>query len=277
MTPADWKLVALALVSIGVLVLLVTRIKVNAFIALAAAALVVGTGSVFWLRVPARTATGAILSYEVLVVATGLKLDWSRIKGLPQALGQHGVVTFAPTLEQAYYSFEVLESYARILLAAKQLKAVMRILPHPLSRPRLPQPHLPVRIPPPVTHPGATVVRQPVYRPSTPTGQRVRPPTQQRIPQLHGKCLVRIEAQHKRSTGLFRSPILLLDVSFEGVGKHASATLLCEGNGRIGRTRIDHEQLVRHPGKAAQAALDIVCFVAGDDDGREQHVRKVAP
>ena len=61
MTPGDWKLVALALVSIGVLVLLVTRIKVNAFIALAAAALVVGTGSVFWLRVPARTASGAIL------------------------------------------------------------------------------------------------------------------------------------------------------------------------------------------------------------------------
>jgi GntP family gluconate:H+ symporter len=61
MTPGDWKLVALALVSIGVLVLLVTRLKVNAFISLAAAALVVGTGSVFWLGVPARTATGAIL------------------------------------------------------------------------------------------------------------------------------------------------------------------------------------------------------------------------
>jgi sulfide:quinone oxidoreductase len=39
------------------------------------------------------TAAGASLSYEVLVVATGLKLDWSRIQGLPQALGQHGVVS----------------------------------------------------------------------------------------------------------------------------------------------------------------------------------------
>ncbi|MEA5441816.1 FAD/NAD(P)-binding oxidoreductase [Cyanobium gracile] len=39
------------------------------------------------------TAAGVALSYEVLVVATGLKLDWSRIQGLPEALGQHGVVS----------------------------------------------------------------------------------------------------------------------------------------------------------------------------------------
>ncbi len=39
------------------------------------------------------TATGATLGYEVLVVATGLKLDWSRIRGLPEALGRHGVIS----------------------------------------------------------------------------------------------------------------------------------------------------------------------------------------
>ena len=39
------------------------------------------------------TAAGDTLSYEVLVVATGLKLDWSRIQGLPEALGHHGVVS----------------------------------------------------------------------------------------------------------------------------------------------------------------------------------------
>jgi sulfide:quinone oxidoreductase len=39
------------------------------------------------------TATGATLSYEVLVVATGLKLDWSRIRGLPEALGSRGVIS----------------------------------------------------------------------------------------------------------------------------------------------------------------------------------------
>jgi len=61
MNPGDWKLVILALAAIGILVVLVTRLKTNAFIALAAAALVVGTGAVFWLGVPARDATGAIL------------------------------------------------------------------------------------------------------------------------------------------------------------------------------------------------------------------------
>jgi GntP family gluconate:H+ symporter len=61
MSPADWNLVGLAIAAIGVLVLLVTRLRINAFIALAAAALVVGTGAVFWLGVPARDATGAVL------------------------------------------------------------------------------------------------------------------------------------------------------------------------------------------------------------------------
>ena len=61
MSPADWKLVGLAIAAIGVLVVSVTRLKVNAFIALACAALVVGTGAVFWLEAPARDATGAVL------------------------------------------------------------------------------------------------------------------------------------------------------------------------------------------------------------------------
>ncbi len=61
MSPSDWKLVGLAIAAIGALVLLVTRLKVNAFIALACAALVVGSGAVFWLDVPARDATGAVL------------------------------------------------------------------------------------------------------------------------------------------------------------------------------------------------------------------------
>ncbi len=39
------------------------------------------------------TAAGETLSYEVLVVAMGLQLDWSRIKGLPEALGSHGIVS----------------------------------------------------------------------------------------------------------------------------------------------------------------------------------------
>jgi GntP family gluconate:H+ symporter len=46
MTQNDWNLIILALVAIGLLVLLVTRWKVNAFIALFAAALLVGAGAV---------------------------------------------------------------------------------------------------------------------------------------------------------------------------------------------------------------------------------------
>lgn len=46
MTPTDWKLIFLALASVAVLVLLVTRWKVNAFIALVLASLIVGAGAV---------------------------------------------------------------------------------------------------------------------------------------------------------------------------------------------------------------------------------------
>lgn len=46
MTPTDWKLIVLALGAVVMLVLLVTRWKVNAFIALALASLLVGAGAV---------------------------------------------------------------------------------------------------------------------------------------------------------------------------------------------------------------------------------------
>jgi sulfide:quinone oxidoreductase len=39
------------------------------------------------------TAAGDSLGYEVLVVAMGLQLDWSAIKGLPEGLGHHGIVS----------------------------------------------------------------------------------------------------------------------------------------------------------------------------------------
>jgi sulfide:quinone oxidoreductase len=39
------------------------------------------------------TATGSSLSYDVPVVAMGLQLNWSQIKGLPKALGSHGIVS----------------------------------------------------------------------------------------------------------------------------------------------------------------------------------------
>ena len=39
------------------------------------------------------TSTGDTLSYEVLVVATGIKLCWERIAGLPEALGKNGITS----------------------------------------------------------------------------------------------------------------------------------------------------------------------------------------
>jgi sulfide:quinone oxidoreductase len=39
------------------------------------------------------TAAGEVLSYDLLVVAMGLQLNWSQIKGLPEALGSHGIIS----------------------------------------------------------------------------------------------------------------------------------------------------------------------------------------
>ncbi|MDM7954685.1 MAG: FAD/NAD(P)-binding oxidoreductase [Cyanobium sp. CZS 25K] len=39
------------------------------------------------------TAAGASISYDVLVVAIGLQLNWSAIEGLPESLGSHGIVS----------------------------------------------------------------------------------------------------------------------------------------------------------------------------------------
>ena len=61
MNPQDWKLIALALLAIGTLVLLITKAKVNAFISLLLASLIVGLGAVLLLGVPARDAAGKAL------------------------------------------------------------------------------------------------------------------------------------------------------------------------------------------------------------------------
>lgn len=39
------------------------------------------------------TAAGECISYQVLVVAMGLQLNWNHIKGLPEGLGSHGIVS----------------------------------------------------------------------------------------------------------------------------------------------------------------------------------------
>ncbi len=72
MNPIDWKLIVLALCAIGVLVLLVTRLKVNAFISLVIASLLVGGGAVL-MEVPFKDAAGKTAPYTMLGVAKSIQ------------------------------------------------------------------------------------------------------------------------------------------------------------------------------------------------------------
>ena len=62
MTPADLKLILVALVAIGALVILVTRFKVNAFISLLLASLIVGLSAVAMGR--PLTVVGVVKSFS---------------------------------------------------------------------------------------------------------------------------------------------------------------------------------------------------------------------
>ena len=77
------------------------------------------------------TASGQAFSYDVLIVATGLKLCWDRIEGLVEALGQGGVCSnyskdFAP------YTWEAIQAF-------KGGSAVFTCAPMPIKCPGAPQ------------------------------------------------------------------------------------------------------------------------------------------
>ncbi len=72
MNPTDWKLIALALTAIAVLVLLVTKLKVNAFISLVIASLLVGAGAVM-MEIPFKDAAGKVAPYTMLAVAKSIQ------------------------------------------------------------------------------------------------------------------------------------------------------------------------------------------------------------
>jgi GntP family gluconate:H+ symporter len=77
MTQTDWNLIFLALASVAVLVLLVTRWKVNAFIALLLASLIVGGGAV----VMGVTPKGAIVPLTLVGVVEGFGAGLGRTLG----------------------------------------------------------------------------------------------------------------------------------------------------------------------------------------------------
>ena len=77
------------------------------------------------------TSGGQTLSYDVLIVATGLTLAWDRIKGLSEALGKGGVCSnyskdFAP------YTWEAIQAF-------KGGNAVFTCAPMPIKCPGAPQ------------------------------------------------------------------------------------------------------------------------------------------
>lgn len=77
MSPHDWKLIALALTAVVALVILVTRLKVNPFIALILAALIVGAGSGLSLLTSAKSfqdGMGATLGGIAAVIGLGTML-----------------------------------------------------------------------------------------------------------------------------------------------------------------------------------------------------------
>lgn len=77
------------------------------------------------------TSGGQQLSYDVLIVATGLKLCWDRIEGLPEALGKGGVCSNY-SREFAPYTWEAIQAFTGG-------NAVFTCAPMPIKCPGAPQ------------------------------------------------------------------------------------------------------------------------------------------
>jgi len=77
------------------------------------------------------TTTGATHSYDTLVVATGMKLCWDRIKGLPEALGSGGVCSIY-SRDHAAYTWAVIQAF-------QGGNAVFTCAPMPIKCPGAPQ------------------------------------------------------------------------------------------------------------------------------------------
>src|SRR5690606_15663161 len=57
-----------------------------------------------------KLASGKTLTYEQLVVAPGIQLDWNKIEGLPAALGKDGV-TSNYSVEHVDYTWELISGF----------------------------------------------------------------------------------------------------------------------------------------------------------------------
>jgi sulfide:quinone oxidoreductase len=77
------------------------------------------------------TSAGQILTYDALVVATGMKLCWEAIKGLPEALGRDGVCSNY-SKDTAAYTWECIQNF-------QGGNAVFTCPPMPIKCPGAPQ------------------------------------------------------------------------------------------------------------------------------------------
>jgi len=77
------------------------------------------------------TSGGQTLSYDALVVATGMKLCWDRIKGLPEALGRGGVCSNY-SRDHVAYTWECIQGF-------RGGNAVFTCPPMPIKCPGAPQ------------------------------------------------------------------------------------------------------------------------------------------
>jgi len=85
------------------------------------------------------TSTGATYSYGVLVVATGMKLCWDQIKGLPEALGSGGVCSNY-SRDHAAYTWEAIQAFQGSKGAGSgSATAVFTCAPMPIKCPGAPQ------------------------------------------------------------------------------------------------------------------------------------------
>jgi len=76
-------------------------------------------------------ASGKEISYDYLVVATGLKLDWEKIKGLEGNLGKNGICSI--------YQFEDAEKTSQMIHAFKGGDAIFTMPPVPIKCAGAPQ------------------------------------------------------------------------------------------------------------------------------------------
>jgi sulfide:quinone oxidoreductase len=87
------------------------------------------------------TTKAAIHSYDALVVATGMKLCWDQIKGLPEALGSGGVCSNY-SRDHAAYTWEAIQAFQGSKGAANggsSANAVFTCAPMPIKCPGAPQ------------------------------------------------------------------------------------------------------------------------------------------